>query len=309
MSVAYTLIVLSVVALTVIFSNDNIINHLQENLISYHKYDAFDKFWYVPQSPYFTFFRIGAVLEPFVFAAFASLFALRVFVKQNSNLRPVTTALICFVVAHALLIDALPFTKLSRSHFAVYPLVILAVALMADDCVRKWYRSRVLRRFCLIGLLLCGTGSVAMGFQSWGHLVAAKQVSAQGIVDLAGGGPVVMLADDPFREFVSWWLRRDVLALPLGDIVHTIEAGGVFILGPHGEGSGNTVLLHCSLADFYAPNIDSIAGRDTKSYQFPYYAYTPHFSFEEEICQALYFEGKIPHVSDKNKLLTVIANK
>lgn len=68
---------------------------------------------------------------------------------------------------------------------------------------------------------------------------------------------------------------------------------GVAVLGPTGAGSGMSILRHCILPD----QVDEArtAPSGVEVLKLPYFAYFPPFLLEEEVCQTLYFSGRVPH--------------
>ena len=107
---------------------------------------------------------------------------------------------------------------------------------------------------------------------------------------------------------MTWLKGFNVKEIKIEDLIHKVhsrkgqEIG--LIMGPNGIGSGLSIMLHCTLNDFLIKKQyeDYLQGAQRIT-SLPYYSKFLSFLFEEEVCQALYFEGK---VSNSDEILLLI---
>ncbi len=246
-----------------------------------------------------------------------------------------------FVVLHALLIDSLPTTKLARTHFPAYP-VSLAVICITGFLMYAWLREMTRERHVLLMLLSLGFVSmiyegVHMSSETW----RVRTAAAKYLNDLRPTTKLYVLRDDPhqwqMRITFDWQLYRygpraiseqgqsfvelvprgsrdhmiDVLedkAFP-SHLVKPLRTGAALLLGPHGPGSGLSVAAYAMGRDFYPGRLLDLRKLDSRVKEvrvLPYYMHYPPFLLEEEICEALYFDGKIPDYRNPSMGITVL---
>ncbi|KPK99022.1 MAG: hypothetical protein AMJ95_00980, partial [Omnitrophica WOR_2 bacterium SM23_72] len=124
----YVLPCLSIIASTLIAHYDIFWYHWQDNLHSGHYVDTLDKFGYLPRVPFFSFFLILKTYSPIIFTSFLILSVIWLIINRNALRDQVLSVyLLGVIISHAILIDLLPFTKLGRTHFVIYPLLLIVL--------------------------------------------------------------------------------------------------------------------------------------------------------------------------------------
>lgn len=289
----------------------HIFRHLLENKDTYHYQEALARFQYVPRPPAFTFFRIVHVSSPIlatalVLVALALIFkAIRV--KGFRRAHAPILVLGALVIAHALAVDLLPFTKLARTHFAVFPLAVALTASGAYALIPR-LNGPAMKAFGA-ALAAVALGLIATQVDYSRGLMATRLEPQEFFASLPQDAKLFGENGDPHAIYIAKWLKlkargtTSIAALPPRD--GSKPAPYVFILGPHGKLSGRSVLRHSTLPDFQIDPAKIARPTGAREFKFPFYGYHPAFLMEEEISQALYFEGAAPNRVDSDLQLTI----
>lgn len=293
------------------------LDHVANNIDTSHYADALARFGHVPRAPFGTLARVLATHAP-IEAALAAVATVGIAIallrrsnraSSNESLDVASALRVCAVAAavcvlHAAAIDALPTTKLGRTHFHVYPLVVLVLTVGARAAID----ALSLRRFFAIahGAALALTVALSLWATSARR---ARRFSVPSHLAAMGGARVYVLRDDPHREFLSTWLDDrhavTVEASTLDAMISSQRARGergALVVGPTGEGSGRSVMQHGTLRDFRPRLPSSLGGA---SMTVGYYGFDPAFLMEEEICEALLFTRRMPRVGSPSTRLRV----
>lgn len=303
----------------------SLIRHFLENIESGHKLDALNILGYIPHPPFFTFFRMGLTYAPVIFIIFlmvSLLFFIFFMFKfsarggsilggtnriSHSSLEKILFSLVAIIYLHSILIDVLPFSKLSRAQFPIYPIVIVAIVMIVYYfLINLSYVSRVwkfcLYTICFIFLIL----AVITNIKFFAEMASAKQFGANYLTRLSYSTDLYILRADPHAKFIKAWLDLDIKEI---DNLNQIEARTkkkiALIIGPHGEGSGKSISTPCILPDFLLDQLNIVKPQRAKEIYLPYYVHFPSFLFEEEICEALYLSGKTSDYSPNNRNLNI----
>lgn len=285
--------------------------------------------------------RTGLLISVIALTAVPFLAGKMIRVKIHKRAVQAVIAFGMFVVLHAILIDSLPTTKLGRTHFPAYP-VSLAVICIAGFLMYAWLKEATRERRALPMLLLFGLVAmiyegVHMSAETW----RVRTAAAQYMNDLRPTAKFYVLRDDPhqwqMRITFDWQLYRYgppavsdqgqsfVELVPRGSRDQMIDVledkvlpsllekprrtGLALLLGPHGHGSGLSVAAFAMGPDFYPgkmPDLRMLNSEIKEVRVLPYYMHYPPFLLEEEICQALYFDGKIPDYRNPYMGITVL---
>lgn len=315
------------------FGFEQYIEHLSRNINNDHYVDADRRFGYVPRPPFFSFFRILGVYGQIELLMFvATLIAVLFLTFKKNQLKDYThplhvmLVLGVFVVLHAVLVDLLPFTKLARAHFPVYPVSIIVICIAG---FLIYYRLTIARqrRALLIFLLVGAVASAYEGIQLSVETHHVRTTAAKYLNEIRATDKLYVLREDTHQlemRFTFDWQfyqlepptisaqnRRYVNMFPkpgssdriidvikakqLSALIAQFPRGGMaLLLGPYGRGSGMSLV---NRNDFYPGDfldIESLRPLIKETISLPYYMHYPPFLMEEEVNQALYFLGKTP---------------
>ncbi len=273
--------------------------HWLPNIYNGHKFEAIQKFGQIPSSPWFSYLRILWMYSPLfviVFLAIIIWFLYRYFIhKERSFSSRIILLCLGVIFLHSMLIDLLPFTKLGRSQFPIYPITVLVFALLASEFFRTYV---VKSRQC--SFVLCLLFAIfAFGQLNWTKLMIQSKVESYKELHALVGvhTPVYLLRDDPHSPFISKWLGEDRVSIVDG-VQNIVPSQEIFyiLIGPYGEKSGMSIMRHSVLPDFAfsEKNLSSGQMQVLEKKTLPYYSYLPPFLMEEEVSQAFYFVGKSP---------------
>lgn len=277
------------------------LSHLLDNVNTSAYQEAFNKSGDLLTSPPFSFFRMLFVYSPIKTLLFSTLVTVLLvsFIshrfKSDRGMR-IGAFLAGFCLAHPLIIDLLPTTKLGRTHFFAFPFIIIFLAKAGHWVFNRISAGRP-RKIASLAILLILVASLIFSVVQ----ILKTRVTRFAVPDLlekqAQLTQIYLLKEDPHAVFIRHWLND-----PRISFIETKELNQIFgesaveghhgmvIIGPTGPGSGNSILQSASLADFNPLIPDRLAERFI---YLPYYAYHPFFLFEEETCLALYFsQGK-----------------
>lgn len=327
----HTVFLLSFIVVTSLlasFGMGRYLDHLMENINSEHLDNAALALGSVPSLPLFTYVRIlgvygevTAVLTLFGMLIVAVTLIARVDVGIDRQRRKFLAGMLFIVVAHAILIDLLPTTKLARSQFAIYPLTVVVMCLAGYILFQGLFRRT--GRAPAAGILMVAVAVIVYeGTTQAAETVRVKTSLVKRVAELRQATTdLYVLCDDPHYPVLLTtlnWNKPDsewVRVVNLDELVDRVslargkrEIG--LIIGPHGAGSGRSVAHHSSLPDFNLaeiPGFDYVAALSSGKEEFPYYMYYPPFLLEEEVSQALYFAGLSPdYRRDSAKNLTLL---
>lgn len=213
--------------------------------------------------------------------------------------------------AHEIIVDALPTTKLARTHYMVFPLICLLLALAAFWLWnRRRDKSGRALQFGLAGLVVVASAEgVYRTAKSWETRYALPRFLERRLPEV---NELIFIGQDPHSQFLAAWLSSWKTTVVDGNTFNPHEAGvggtKAMIVGPTGPGSGNSVFLEGCLPDLVPFSASAYAahfGGEIKG--FPCAAYNPLFCLEEENCQALLWKRKIPDpAADPQKLVSVL---
>lgn len=338
------------VALFAYFGLQPLVAHLVHNIHTEHYTDAYQKFGFIPQPPFFTYLHVlrvyGFAQALIILLAFVAtiLFLIdRTIAKVHESRIYRTLFVFClFVLLHAIAVDVLPFTKLGRVHFVVYPISLIVVSIAGYLLFRRFADS-IRSKVVLSVFLLVTVSAVAYdGARISGETYRVRTAAGQFIDDVRGTRDLFVLHEDPHggymwitlnwsfieveRPNVSTDGRRGMQGRFKSDTLTGLvnmasieEFSDLFarpvqkpiglLVGPHGKGSGLSLIGHAVLNDFDPKKLLDSASltkriREIKIY--PYYMHYPPFLLEEEICQALFFEGKIPDYRSPNMGISLL---
>lgn len=220
----------------------------------------------------------------------------------------VLLSLIVVIYAHSITIDILPFTKLARTHFVVYPLIIIVFVVSFHYLMSRLEGHLKRTKSYLIAF---GWGACAFIIMSniafSKEMIYTRKYTADYLTSLPAETRFYMLGRDNHKYYITTWLGLPVKKIDridqINDNKHADNSLVAIIIGPHGENSGRSILRHSVLADFKLTNI--VKPKVAKELKLPYYAYFPSFLFEEEISQALFFAGETPDYKADNMQITV----
>lgn len=293
--------------------------HLLENVSGAHHYDAIMQRGYVPQSPSLTYFRIlhvygGIWLSASVALAMIALpFLLKSISGQWSEratvVRKTMFVLLLIVGVHALMIDLLPFTKLARTHFVIYPPTVLVVAVVGHALYARYARAH--RHAGVVAISAIGivaAGMVSAGWQRIAETVHVRSALVERIAALRTKHRMYVLLEDPHRKALLTtlnWRAADgdkIRAIGFEEFYRLAKSGHdaqgpILVVGPHGPRSGISGARHSALPDFDVSGFLGFADlrRLIKATErVEYYMYHPPFLLEEEVSQAYYFAGMTP---------------
>jgi len=297
-----------------------VIVHLKENIATPHYTDALNKFKFIPKSPFLSFFyivRAYSSLLIYSFSIVCILMAILIIIRKYQSGKKIIFSLsekvlfilVAVILLHSVTIDVLPFTKLGRTHFVVYPIFIIATTAMFHLLISGYlYRyKRYLYVLCFTLLTFVVVENVSFSSE----MIHARMDFPSYLTSIH---PKVqrlyMLKEDVHTSFIKGWLKDfNIEVLPISKLEQALleDKNAALIIGPMGKDSGISVLRHSTLSDFTIENIDNYKSlRNAKKMTFPYYAYFPSFLFEEEISQALYFLGKVPDYEQDSKKLKLL---
>jgi hypothetical protein len=314
--VIYGLPFLCTASLFAVPSGRALLFHLHDNIATYHYTDALHKFGFVPCAPSFTFFRIGYLYNAPLFVVFIILSCGCALMLACKKYRPllfsppwkVVLSLFAFIWLGALAIGILPFTKLGRTYFMLYPPLVISVisffylVLMQCPSPCRQYAARV----CVVGIIFVVTVNVSL----CRAILRVRTALPEYLRTLPQGNSLYVLAEDPHGWWIARWLNEfHIQSLGIRDLEEAVTSGreAALIIGPHGRGSGMSIMGHSVMDDFLTGGLmDRYFMKRAKRATLPYYVYFPPFLMEEEISQGLYFMGKTPDYRRDSMNITLI---
>lgn len=287
--------------------------HLMQNIHTVHYTYALQRFGYIPKTLFFSFFRILDYYSPcslFLLITCAAFCGIYVFNKKFINKSFLTLSeqivflLGIFVFANAFLVDILATTKLARTYYPIF-LVSIIFILGAIQIVLNQLNKTYLKykKYAIILLIVILSADCAFNAVQLRQLFVVKQYTPHYLANLKNT-IIYTLSEDPQGMDIDRWLedynvnpiaKKDLSYVILANRQKHVKTG--LLLSAKGNKSGYTILKQCILSD----NKLNIQVKPLKRVLLPYFAYYPSFFLEEEISQALYFQGKIPDYRDADK--------
>lgn len=220
----------------------------------------------------------------------------------------VTAVLLLAVWLHMLAVDWGPSTKLARTHFVIFPVMIVA---LTSAGYRIFQAVPVhVKRFLAVAVFAALAWIVCVNGAMCRSLVHAKAYTPAWLRSLAasgGGLKIYLLEEDSHADSLAGWLQEDfpVEKIRQSDLAGIDFTHGCLLLGPRGGGSGLSILSNCCLDDFKPKGIEDIpAVKGFARVLLPYYAYFPTLLLEEETCLGFYFrDSRVDYLSDEKQLL------
>lgn len=287
-----------------------LVQHLYANVYAGNAAHFAEVYGVIPKTPFFSFFRLMWVYSP-VMLVFLTISICWAVIKWKSlkadKCGILVLTLMATLVAHCVMLDLLPFTKLGRTQFPLLPVVILSLALLYSSLPKKRVAKPLFVLFLSASLLLDAYTSITTR--------EVRRDAPAKLKELPADTLYFVVEEDPHSPFLQDWLSYDsgeinrvaVSALPRAFETIPRSIPVALVLGPMGTGSGRSILQNGTMndfADFALPSVINAATRHQVMY-LPYYAYYPLFLMEEENCQFLYFNNHVPEEHSGRDRLTV----
>ncbi len=272
------------------FGLQHYLGHLLHNINTPHYADAYQKFGFIPESPFFSYLHILKVYGHVGLMLFMGALVAMPFLVANpigagvqkQTIRTVM-ALTVFVILHALLIDLLPSTKLARTHFPSYPISLITICITGYVTYRWLARSGNAKILSTIFLCVALIAMVYEGVHLSKETRRVRTTATKYLNSARETTDWYLLLEDPHHGLM-WttfnWPLLDIQSIGVSTkgflglqgtfkpglqyhVIRLIEASKVpsllakttrnpigFVLGPHGRGSGLSVAGHATFADF-----------------------------------------------------------
>ena len=233
--------------------------------------------------------------------------------RTPGSLRPFLAALCMAIWTQMVAIDVLPTTKLARAHFLWFPGACLFIALVIWWCAQGLPIRQ--RRVGFIGAIIVLVCSAAEGSFQFDQVQQSRRaLPAYLNRQHPGLATVHLVAGDPHVPWLAEWLAQwpwRVDAITLQEVVNRLSNNRseemALIVGPTGTGSGQSCLCHGCLPDFPFAVEEFARQTGARLETLSYYAYTPAFCMEEEVCESLLYQKRIPAPEeDPNKNIRVL---
>jgi hypothetical protein len=247
-------------------------------------------------------FHLPGLSAALVALAVVWLFWQRPWRSVSSNSWCILAALLLTLVLSLVASDVHGFTKLGRSLFPFFPLILLTALLLTADLT-----ARAINRLRIAAVIL----ALAVAFFAF-H--AARSIDnyrvrydfLRFLMAQAADVPAYLLAADPHARWIENAAPRPFRYLTtLSGLPASVQRGGILVVGPGGKDSGRSFLHRGLLSDFVRPDELTTLLKSAHARQFPYYAYLPAFLQEEENTQLLFFRGLMPDPEDPEKQAVV----
>lgn len=284
-----------------------LIVHLRTNVSAGNGIECLQKYGFLPTTPVPSFFYLLSVYSPALLVFFLASLVVCIMdwkkLLQMGNRSILMLSLLGMILTHTIVLDLLPFTKLGRTQFPLFVLVIIALSqLYAEFPYGKLIGERIFLLFIFIALPLELSASV--------HTWQARRATVSELNRLPANTSFFVLNEDPHHDFITNWLQYvRKYSIPQANIPLMVQSSKMqpvaLIIGPTGPNSGKSVLRNSIMDDFYfslPPNIGIIPQSVKK---LPYYAHYPLFMMEEETSQCFFFRHQIPDYRSPESQLTV----
>ena len=231
--------------------------------------------------------------------------------RTPGSLRPFLAALCMTTWLQMIAIDILPTTKLARAHFLWFPGACLFIALVIWWCANGLPTRH--RRIGFIGAIIILACSAAEGAFQFVQVQQSRQaLPAYLNRQHPGLGTVYLVTGDPHVPWLAAWLSQwQVVPITLQEVLARLSASQpqemVLIVGPTGTGSGQSILCNGCLPDFPFAVEEFARQTGARLETLPYCAYIHAFCMEEEVCESLLYQKRIPNpAEDQNKNIRVL---
>jgi len=291
-----------------------LITHLNQNIGTDHYAWAMRKFGFIPKSPSFSFIRVIFYYSPILLLLFSTEIGVYVFMRIKNVLKYKYSLpekiLFCFlflIIGHSFILDVLGTTKLARTHYPIYPILIMATILMTSIIIKN-FRIEVARNLKLIVALVL----IVNIFPNYVLMNKIKEIRCGAAVFLEkyyNNDTLFLLKEDPHAGPINEWLvssrKLKIRIVPTNELIKIIDINRKsniktnLLIGPDGINSGKISMLnHRIEQDFGIPEFI----KNLKvSKILPYYSSFPSFALEEEVMGAWFFSGKLPDNNTTNR--------
>ena len=256
--------------------------------------------------------RLSLLYDPLVLISFV-LSAPPVFylyIKKKSprdDLLEVLFLVGAVIVVFGLLMENGIFTKLARTLFPVYPLMILFVTLAGFYLFKRFCSSWGVKKqralaACIFAVVAVWVyGNVLKDVR----LAEAKQSVGDFVGSMASRVRFYLLAQDPHMPHLEKYLVHGVSVVnDLKSIKAAPDETVGLILGPRGPHSGFSDIW-VGFFDFYPERFGITKPPGATEKILKYYAFEPFFAMEVEATQYLYFSGRFPSSRNNDKQVLV----
>ncbi len=307
----------------IVTSLSKLAGQIFHNIKTTHYSDALSKFQYIPKSPLFSFFYILTEYNPVLSISFLVIFGFfavniikklyRKSWKKNFSAREKHLFLLTMIFwLHLIIIDILPTTKLGRTHFVIYPLFIIIITCVFHRVIHNYlqrFRASVVLCSSVLILLI-----VFINISYCSEIIRVRTYTPKYLASTAQQTQeLFVLEEDPHALPLERWLSHlKIKRIRMSELQHLLltkkKKNFRVLVGPHGVDSGISIMGHCTLNNFILEEHPGHELLKTSKVigSLPYYMYFPFFLFEEEICQALYFLGKVPDYNAESKRLSLL---
>ena len=305
----YLIPIFLIVVPHLIYSNHVILGHWLGNQgMNSHYQDALNRFGYAPKMPFFSFFHVGANYTPVIFIFFIIFSFLFAIIKKKYN--PQEKIILMFfavVYLHSFFVDLLPFTKLGRTNFPAYPLAVIALAAAGSYLINYFINLNKINKFYLYSLVVFFITLVILSNINYClAMINIRKHSGDYLSDLVSRADLYLLKNDIHAGAIKMWLNVKIEEIDTPEQIITRQGKETaLIIGPHGFGSGKSLVRHSTAPDFIFNESVIKKPIGAEEIKIPYYMYFPLFLFEEEVSQALYFSGESPDYKADNMKLTI----
>lgn len=284
-----------------------LVAHLRTNVNAGNGIECLQKYGFLPTTPFPSFFYLLSVYSPELLIFLLISLAICAFywkkLTHMGNRSTMMLSLMGMVLIHTVVLDLLPFTKLGRTQFPLFVIVIIALSLLyAEFPSGKLIGQRVFLFFLFI--------AVPLELSSSMHTWQSRREAASEFARLPSNTSLFVLDEDPHHDFITKWLQYDRdHSVSLANVPLMVQASKnrptALIIGPTGLNSGKSILRNSIMDDFYfslPPNIGIVPKMVKK---LPYYAHYPLFMMEEETSQCFFFRHQVPDYRSKESQLTL----
>ncbi len=245
----------------------------------------------LPQFPFASLYFMGNFYGPGLFYGTMGLALLFLFFFFDLKRHRTTQEKLLFLFAsiliiHPFVIDLSPVPAAASAHFPIYPMFVLLFVAFSAFWIRKATKSKPLIIISL-GALFVWTG--VLNFKHDQDLVRVKQ-NASAALEAFKTKKLVAFATDIHADSLEEWLGIELSRVTDLQEVTPETADGILV-GPHGQGSGHSVLADVAMRDF-SLLVERPEGM--KKLTVPFFGYYPAFVFESPISAARYFADQMP---------------
>jgi hypothetical protein len=270
--------------------------------LSYTPLEA--KYGVNPRMPLFTLLHMGLkVYTPYLLLAFwgaALLYgSLRIFRRVSgvptSSGEKALSVLAIIAFAHPLIIDFLPFTKLARAHFGVLPYLVAATVAM----VFLLLDLEFLRGLRIVRPALAAVLIAVFCYDARAHIGISREIrrvrtsAPEMLQPMLQDIELYMVREDPHAVYICRWLRGLPITVTnvnrIGQIRPTPGKKIGLLFGPVGEYSSRVSSINMA----FPTDIPGDIFPDRQPLRLPYFSTLPCFMMEQEVCEALFFQGRV----------------